>query len=147
MISEVTGPDLPELLVLMRGYCDFYGMSPTDEDLLVMARSLIADHDREGVQLLARGKHAEAIGFATVFWSWSTLGGCRIGVLNDLFVSTGARGTGTGTALIEAARERCRRRSVPVLTWQTALDNHRAQRVYDRLGADRAQWLDYWIAA
>ena len=38
----------------MRGYADFYEVSPTDEDLLALSRALIADPAREGVQFLAR---------------------------------------------------------------------------------------------
>ena len=29
------------------------------------------------------------------------------------------------------------------LEWQTALGNHRAQAVYDRVGGRRSQWLTY----
>ena len=29
------------------------------------------------------------------------------------------------------------------LDWQTAKDNARAQRVYERVGATRAEWVDY----
>ena len=43
--------DLAELLTLMRGYCDFYEVAPSDEDLLIMSRALIADPAREGMQL------------------------------------------------------------------------------------------------
>ena len=31
------------------------------------------------------------------------------------------------------------------LGWQTAKDYHRAQAVYERAGATRAEWLDYSI--
>ena len=34
-----------------------------------------------------------------------------------------------------------------VLAWQTALDNHRAQKIYDRIVARRSQWLDYDLPA
>ena len=135
--------DLPELLTLMRGYCDFYEVAPTDEALLVMSRALIADPGREGMQLLARDEGGQAIGFATIFWTWSTTRASRIGVMNDLFVAQGARGTGVADALIAACRERCRTRGAGFLTWRTALDNHRAQAVYDRIGGRRSQWLDY----
>ena len=33
--------------------------------------------------------------------------------------------------------------SAEELAWQTARDNARAQRVYDRVGATRSEWLDY----
>ena len=29
------------------------------------------------------------------------------------------------------------------LEWSTALDNHRAQKVYDRVGGEASRWLDY----
>ena len=136
--------DLPELLPLMRGYCDFYEVAPADDDLLAMARTLIADRVREGLQLLARTEDGEAIGFVTVFWSWSTLSGCRIGVMNDLFVAAHARGSGVADALIAGCVERCRERGgVTSLQWQTAKDNLRAQAVYERMGATREEWLDY----
>jgi GNAT superfamily N-acetyltransferase len=145
-ISDVTEADLPELLPLMRAYCDFYRTTPSDGALLTMSRALIADPTREGLQFLARGDGGEAVGFATMFWSWETNAGGRIGVMNDLFVAPQARGGGTAEALIDACRERCRRRGAVRLSWQTALDNHRAQAVYDRVGATREQWLDYSLA-
>ena len=63
--------------------------------------------------------------------------------MNDLFVAPEARGLGLGEALIAACADRCRGRGVTALTWQTAPDNTRAQALYDRIGARRAQWLDY----
>ena len=146
-ISRVREADLHDLLPLLRGYCDFYEVAPSDEDLLAVARALIADPAREGVQLLARGPGGEPTGFATIYWSWSTASACRIGVMNDLFVAEPARGTRLAGALIEACRAECVRGGARQLAWQTALDNHRAQAVYDRVGATREQWLDYWIDA
>ena len=139
--------DLEDLLPLMRGYCDFYGVAPDDVRLLAMSRALIADPEREGIQLIARAEGRSAAGFATVFWSWSTLRAARIGVMNDLFVDAAARGRGVADALIEACVERCRRRGdIRQLGWQTAKDNHRAQAVYERVGARRAEWIDYSLA-
>ena len=145
-IARVAEPDLPELLPLLRAYCDFYEVSPPDEALLALARALVADLEREGVQLLARGEDGGAVGFATVYWSWATTSAERIGILNDLYVAPGARGAGVAEALIEACRHECRARGAGKLTWQTALDNERAQALYDRIGARRSQWLDYDLA-
>jgi GNAT superfamily N-acetyltransferase len=142
-IARVTASDLDDLLPLMRAYCDFYSVSPSDEDLLGMSRALIADPEREGVQFIARGADGAAVGFASLFWTWDTTEGGRIAVMNDLYVNADARGGGTGTELIEACRAEARGRGARVLAWQTALDNTRAQAVYDRIGAERAQWLDY----
>ena len=80
VIELVTEADLPDLLPLMRGYCEFYEVDPSDEALLAMSRELIDDHDKEGLQLIARAEDGRAVGFATVFWTWSTLSAARIGV-------------------------------------------------------------------
>jgi GNAT superfamily N-acetyltransferase len=143
VIATVTEADLPDLLPLMRAYCDFYKVAPGDSDLLAMSQALIADPEHEGVQLIARDETNAAIGFATIFWSWSTLSASRIGVMNDLFVAPEARGGGIARALIAACRERCRERGASSLTWQTARDNAPAQALYDGIGARRAEWLDY----
>jgi GNAT superfamily N-acetyltransferase len=146
VIATVTESDLADLLPLMRGYCDFYEVAPSDEALLAMARTLIEDPD-QGVQLVARDDAGEAVGFATIFWTWSTLSASRLGVMNDLFVAEQARGTGAAEALIGACAERCRERGVASLDWTTAHDNHRAQRLYDRIGAKRDErWVDYSLA-
>ncbi len=146
-ISRVAPDEIDELLPLMRAYCDFYAAAPGDEDLADLARSLTGDPEREGVQLIARDREGRAVGFATIYWSWSTTDAARIGVMNDLFVAESARGQGLAEALIEACRAECAARGASRLTWQTAPDNLRAQAVYDRVGATREQWVDYWLAA
>jgi GNAT superfamily N-acetyltransferase len=144
--SRVTAADLPELLPLVRAYCDFYDVAPTDDALLAVSRALIADPDREGIQLIARGDGGEAVGFATVYWSWDTLIAARVGIMHDLFVIPPARGTGIADLLIEACVGECRRHGAAKLGWQTAPDNTRAQRVYERVGATRDEWVDYWLS-
>ena len=144
-IERVHERDLDELLPLMRGYCDFYEVSPSDEALLTLSRALLADPQREGVQLIARDDDGRAVGFATVYWSWATTSAERIGVMNDLYVAPEGRGSGAAEALIDACRAECAEHGAAKLTWQTALDNERARKVYDRVGANKEQWLDYWL--
>lgn len=145
-ISTVGEADLAELLPLMRGYCDFYAVDPSDDALLSMSRALIADPQREGFQLIARDESEKAIGFATVFWTWSTSSASRIGVMNDLFVDPNARGSAAADELIAECARLVRERGGKALDWQTAKDNHRAQKVYDRVGGKRDdRWLSYSI--
>jgi GNAT superfamily N-acetyltransferase len=109
-----------------------------------MARELIADPRKEGVQLIARDDSGRAIGFSTVFWTWSTLSASRIAVMNDLYLTEDARGSGVAAELIEASAERAREHGATSLDWTTAHDNLRAQKVYDRVGARRDErWVDY----
>ena len=143
-IARVTEADLNELLPLMRAYGDFYEVAPSDDALLALSRGLIADPEREGVQLQARNE-GRAVGFATIFWSWATTSAERIGVMNDLYVAPEARGTGVAEALIDACRAECAVRGAGKLTWQTAPDNAAAIKLYERVGATREQWVDYWL--
>jgi GNAT superfamily N-acetyltransferase len=144
--ARITTADLPDLLPLVRAYCEFYDVAPADDALLAVSRALIADPDREGVQLIARSESGEAVGFATVYWSWDTLVAARVGIMHDLFVIPPARGTGIADLLIEACVEECRRRGAAKLGWQTAPDNTRARRVYERVGATKDEWVDYWLS-
>lgn len=145
-IAAVGEADLQELLPLLRGYCDFYEVSPGDDALLAVSRALIAEPEREGVQLIARDGHGRALGFATIYWTWQTLDAGRIGVMNDLFVHPDARGSGLADALIQACAQRTREHGGKVLAWETALDNERAQAVYDRTAARPSRWITYELA-
>ena len=136
--------DLEDLLPLMRAYCEFYEVAPSDAALLAMSRALIADPQREGIQLIARDPDGgTAVAFATVFWTWQTLSAARAAVMNDLFVAEPARGSGIAEALIAACGDAARAHGAPKLSWSTAKDNLRAQAVYDRVGGRRSEWLDY----
>ena len=144
MITRVGSDDLDALIPLMREYCDFYEVSPSEDALRGLAKALIEDPDGAGVQLLAR-EDGGAAGFATIFWSYSTLSATAIGIMNDLFVAPAARGRGIGAALIRACEAECAARGVPILEWQTAPSNARAQSVYDRFGAERSEWVTYTL--
>ncbi|HEX7609510.1 MAG TPA: GNAT family N-acetyltransferase [Solirubrobacteraceae bacterium] len=144
-IALVGERDLPELLPLLRAYCDFYETAPGDAALLELARRLLADPAREGVQLLAREDHGRAVGFASVFWAWDTTEADRVGIMNDLYVAPGARGGGFAEGLIRACGEQCALHGAARLDWVTGPGNARAQAVYDRVGAVREEWVNYTI--
>ena len=146
VIAEVGEGDLADLLPLMAAYCEFYGAAPGADSLLALSRTLLEDPERDGIQLLARRReNGTALGFATLYWTWSTLRAGRVAVMNDLYVAPEARGMGVGAALIDACRERCRERGMSRLEWRTAPDNVRAQRLYDSVGAQRSEWIDYGL--
>ena len=145
MITRVGVADLDELIPLMRGYCDFYEVAPSDGALRALARALIEHPDTSGVQLIAR-EDGEALGFATIFWSYSTLSARAIGVMNDLYVAPQGRGRGLGAELIRACEAECAARGIEILEWETAPSNARAQSVYERFDAARSEWVAYTLA-
>jgi ribosomal protein S18 acetylase RimI-like enzyme len=147
-IQPVGEADLADLLPLMRGYSDFYEVDPPDQALLALSLALIEDPQREGIQLIARdAEDGTALGFATVYWMWSTNRAGRIGVMNDLFVDPAARRRGVGEALIAGCLDLVRARGAVSLQWQTALDNHTAQALYERVGGIRESWYDFHLDA
>jgi GNAT superfamily N-acetyltransferase len=143
-IREATELDVPALMPLLRGYCDFYNAKPSDEGLERMARAVIAAPRQEAFLIVSEDdRTGEIVGFAACGWKWSSLRAARIVVLEDLFVADHARGRGHADALIELTADIARRHGAPAVTWLTALDNRRAQAVYDRVGGRSAPFLEY----
>jgi GNAT superfamily N-acetyltransferase len=142
-VRDATESDLPALLPLLRAYCDFYEANPTEDGLERMARAVIAAPEDQAFLLVAEDDRGEVVGFAACAWKWSSLRGARIVVLDDLFVHPDARGQGFADKLIAATAEVAGRHGAPVVTWLTAPDNHRAQKVYDRVGGKSEPFLEY----
>lgn len=142
-VREATEADLPAVLALLRGYCDFYEVSPSDEGLERVARGVIADPEDRAFMLVATDEAGEVVGVAVCGWTWSSLHGERIVYLNDLFVAEGARGAGHADALIAAVADVARRHGAASVNWLTATDNRRAQAVYDRAGAEFETFREY----
>jgi GNAT superfamily N-acetyltransferase len=133
--------EIEEMLPLIRAYCEFYETEPNDEGLRSMFETLINDPSQGAVFVARDG--GKAVGFATLDWKWSSLKAARIGYLEDLFVDPEARGRGIADALIEVCAERCRELGMPAMEWLTAPDNHRAQKVYNRTGAESGAYMEY----
>jgi GNAT superfamily N-acetyltransferase len=144
-IRAATEADLPALIPLLRGYCDFYESAPPDSGLEAMARDVIAAPEDGAFLLVATDDDDAVVGFALSQWRWSSLHGARVVMLDDLFVAEPARGTGRADALIEATAEIARRGGAPVVTWLTKPDNRRAHKVYDRVGGEPAPLLEYML--
>ena len=144
-IREATESDLPALLPLLRGYCDFYEADPPDEGLVAMARDVIAAPEGQAFLLVATDDGGEVVGFALTQWKWSSLHGARVVFLDDLFVAEPARGQGHADALIEATADVGRSQGAPVVTWLTTPDNYRAHKVYDRVGGRAEPLLEYML--
>jgi GNAT superfamily N-acetyltransferase len=152
-VAVVNETDLMDLLPLLKAYGRFYNATEgialtSDELLLSVSRALIDDPQNEGIQLLVRSNiNEKAVGFATIYWSWSTLKGGRIAILEDLYVVEECRGKGIGDLLIERCRQFAQNHGALCLTWQTSMTNKPAQDLYARTGAMRSdRWLNYTLS-
>jgi hypothetical protein len=133
-ITVVGSADLQELLPLLRAYCDFYQVAPVDQALLELSQALLADPQREGLQLLARDDTGRAVGFATLLWTWQTLAAARVGVMNDLYVAAAARGVGWPTGSSPPAWSAAASRARPSSSGRRRSTTTARRRCMSRLG-------------
>ena len=145
-IKPATHDDLDDAVPLFAGYQRFYAGEARDDvhNRAFLTRFLAPSND--GLLLLARDEDTgEPLGFANLYWTFSSVEAVKHALMNDLFVADGARGRNVGHALIEAAGRAAAERGLHRMSWQTALDNRRAQRLYERFDGERTVWFEYEI--
>jgi GNAT superfamily N-acetyltransferase len=141
-IAPISAEEFEELLPLIAAYQRFYEVEEIDEERnRAFFRRFLAPSD-DGLLLGAR-REGRLVGYACLYWHFSSLEAVETVLMNDLFVVADCRGDGIGRALIEASAEVARERGAPYLEWATAPDNETAQRLYDATGAERSEWLSY----
>ena len=141
-IAPLTASELDELLPLIAAYQRFYEVeSPDEERNRAFFRRFLAPSE-DGMLLTAR-RDGELVGYACLYWHFTSLAPAETVLLNDLFVIGEVRGEGIGRALIEASAAVARERGAHHLEWATQPDNRTAQRLYDTTGAQRSEWLVY----
>jgi len=131
-------------LALYAGYQRFYGAEPDERRNRLFFRRFL--HPSPDGALLGAWVEGELVGFACLYWTFSSIHARDIAYLSDLFVDEAHRGRGVGRALIAACVELARARGAHHLEWLTAEDNATAQRLYDSFpGADRSTWIGYEV--
>jgi GNAT superfamily N-acetyltransferase len=141
-VRRSTESDTNALLPLVEAYVvDFYGRPHPGDDKL---RDLVTRLARGegGVQFVADGDGG-LVGFATLFYTFSTLEASPVAIMNDLYVVEEARGSPVARDLFMACRAESKARGCAYMTWETAPDNHRAQAFYARMGGLREDWVTY----
>jgi GNAT superfamily N-acetyltransferase len=141
-IGPIEAAEFERLLPLVAAYQRFYEVDEIDEERnRAFFRRFLAPSE-DGL-LLGAGDGGELVGYACLYWHFSSLSAAESVLMNDLFVSEAARGRGVGQALIEASAAVARERGAAHLEWSTAPDNLAAQRLYDSTGAERSEWVEY----
>lgn len=141
-IAPIADEEFEQLLPLIAAYQRFYEVAEIDEgrNRTFFRRFLAPSED--GLLLGARSE-GRLVGYACLYWHFSSTKATESVLMNDLYVDESVRGRGIGRALIEATAEVARERGTPTVEWSTAPDNHTAQRLYDSTGAERTEWFSY----
>jgi GNAT superfamily N-acetyltransferase len=131
---------------LFRGYCDFYDVASSDEQLRQVWEWIHQDRCVDALVAVEVNEAGDEVGtlrgLAHVREFCRTLRGTKGGYLDDLFVDPDMRGTGVVDALFRGINDLAAERGWGVIRWITADDNYRARSFYDRV-AQRTPWITY----
>ena len=141
-IAPIAASELEALLPMIAAYQRFYEVEDVDEERnREFFRRFLAPSE-DGLLLGAR-EGGELVGYACLYWHFTSLVPAETVLLNDLYVAENRRGEGIGRALIEASGKIARERGAHQLQWVTSPDNKTAQRLYDTTGAESEPAIEY----
>jgi len=141
-IEPVLPKQLDTLLPMIAAYQRFYEADDIDEERNRAFFSRFLAPSDEGM-LLGAWRGEELVGYACLYWHFTSLVPAETVLMNDLYVAEDRRGEGIGRALIDASAEVARKRGAHQLEWVTAPDNKTAQRLYDTTGAESEPSIEY----
>ena len=141
-IEPISPEQMQMLLPMIAAYQRFYEVEEIDEERNRAFFSRFLAPSDDGM-LLGAWRGGQLVGYACLYWHFTSLVPAETVLMNDLYVAEGQRGEGIGRALIEAGAEVARRRGAHHLEWATAPGNETAQRLYDSTGAKRSEWIEY----
>jgi len=142
IIRKAITKDLGLLSTLFDQYRIFY-KQPSD---IPGARKFLTERmEQNESKIFVAFLDGKMIGFTQLYPVFSSVGMKRAWILNDLFVAEEARGSGAADALLKAAQEMGAETSSRWLMLQTAITNHRAQKVYERNGWEKdEEYFSYY---
>jgi len=141
-IEPITEAQYETLLPMIASYQEFYEEDEVRSDRnRAFFRRFITPSD-EG-EFLGAWSGEELVGYACLYWHFSSTRAVETVLMNDLYVAESHRRKGVGRALIEASAQVARERRAHHLEWATKPDNKTAQRLYDSTGAKRSEWIEY----
>ena len=130
-VVRVSLPDVSRAAPLFAAYREFYGQP---YDLEAASTFLTERIERDESIVLIALDGDEPIGFTQIYPSFTSTGLAAIWILNDLFVSPDARGTGAVDELLNTTADMAKDAGAAAVELATAHTNLRAQAVYNRHG-------------
>lgn len=141
-IAPIGAKEMDILVPMIGDYQRFYRVAEVDDERNRAFFSRFLDPSADGM-LLGAWSGGDLLGYACLYWTFSSLATAEVVLMNDLYVDEAARGKGVGRTLIEASATIARERGARQLEWSTEPGNVRAQRLYDSTGATRSEWVEY----
>jgi ribosomal protein S18 acetylase RimI-like enzyme len=142
VIEKVSKGNLEEVLPLFRAYQDFYKVQNACDKKNREFLSRLCESSELGSQFIFR-KNGKVVGFATVYFTFTSTIASKVAILNDLYTLPESRGEGVGRQLIEHCRDFAKENDAARLQWVTAPENEPAQKLYDSMGLSKSSWYFY----
>ena len=153
-MRPATDDDVDAVVDLFRQYLRFYDQEVPDAE----ARAYLTARRDAGDSVLLVAEIAPGaadpadgdpevigvVGFAQSYPTWSSVSLSRSWVLNDLFVTPVARGTGAARALVQDTSRRAKEAGAIRVSLATAWDNVAAQGLYESEGFLRDEHFHHY---
>lgn len=131
-IIEATISNLDKISILFDGYRQFYEQESDIDTAEAFIHSRITNG--ESVIFLALSEGDEALGFAQLYPSFSSVSMKRMWYLNDLFVLDSARNKGVARALLKRVAAFAKETNAITVKLATAVSNESAKSLYESEG-------------
>ncbi|NOU73833.1 GNAT family N-acetyltransferase [Paenibacillus sp. LMG 31458] len=97
-----------------------------------------------GIQFVAE-QDGKLVGFATLYFAFSTMKAEKITIMNDLYVIEPLRGSEVESELFLECQGYSKDQGYAYMSWITAPDNKRAQHFFEKMGGVQGDWVNYSI--
>lgn len=145
-VYQATVRDLDDLVHIFDQYRMFYNQ---ESNLLGAKEFLFSkfEHQESIVFLVRENSSDRLIGFVQLYPTFSSISMKRSWILNDLYVIEEFRSQGLAKRLLNEAKEFAIKTKAKGIELSTALDNARAQRLYEALGYKRdEEYYHYYLS-
>lgn len=144
LVRQAVQSDIDDLIFLITTYIDFCQQTRPDRASLETLIRLLQLNPSAGRQFVALSD-GRLVGFATLYFTFSTVHAQQVALLNDLFVAPDARRQGVGHALVEVCRIFVKDNGYAYMRWLTSPDNKAALAFYGTTGASTEPGIMYHI--
>lgn len=144
VIRQAKSTDVDALTTIMNEYIgDFYQKpKPAVEKLHHLIHTLL--ELQSGVQFVVE-QNNQTVGFATLYFSFSSIKAEKVTIMNDLYLQEHLRDTEVEVQLFKHCHKYTQDHGFAHMSWVAAPHNTRAHRFFDQMGCTRIDWVDYMI--
>jgi len=132
-IEKATPADIPALSELLSALFSQEAEFTPNSEAQAKGLNQIIGNPEVGAVLVAR-EGGQVVGMVNLLFTVSTALGGQVALLEDMVVSSQARGAGVGSELLDQAISFARAQGCKRITLLTDRENESAQRFYDKKG-------------